>query len=330
MTLIRSLIVTVGLALIATLSGSALAADDAATEFREFAERMGQRHGMDRDQVASWLSASERQQSIIDAISSPAEGLPWHRYRKIFVTSPRINGGMQFWRRHEALLERAEARYGVPPAVIVAILGVETRYGQHTGSHRVIDALRTLAFDYPPRADFFRSELEAYLLLTSEQGIDPLTPKGSYAGALGLPQFIPSSYRAYAVDFNDNGRTDLWGETADAVGSVANYLAEHGWRSEEPVVARAEVSGEDWRAFDTSGLKPNTTIAELRAAGIDVPSDYPDDSEARLFVLAGEDGNQYWAARRNFYVITRYNHSALYALAVHQLAESIRQRREAR
>lgn len=329
MTLIRSLFLSLSL-LLTGACATALAGDEPTRDFHDFAERMTKRHGLDRDKVLDWLAASERQQSIIDAISSPAEGLPWHRYRGIFVTSSRIKGGAAFWRRHAALLDRAEARYGVPPALIVAIIGVETRYGQYTGRHRVIDALRTLAFDYPPRADFFRGELESFLLLCAEEGIDPLRPKGSYAGAVGMPQFIPSSYRAYAVDFNDNGRTDLWDEMPDVVGSVANYLAEHGWQAGQPVITRAEVSGEDWRAFDTSGLKPNTTVGELRAAGVDLAADYPDDSDARLFVLDGDDGNQYWVARRNFYVITRYNHSALYALAVHQLATAIEERREAR
>lgn len=325
MATIRCIIAVVALWLAAT---GPLQADDTSAEFQAFAERLEQRHGIDRERVMDWLDASERQQAIIDAISSPAEALPWHRYRGIFLKKDRIKRGADFWRRHSDLLERAEARYGVPPGVIVAILGVETRYGNHSGGHRVIDALRTLGFHYEPRASFFRGELEAFLLLADEQDIDPLRVKGSYAGAVGIPQFIPSSYRAYAVDFNDNGRTDLWDEVDDAVGSVANYLAEHGWRSGEPVVSSADVEGEDWRTYDTSGLKPNTTVNALREAGVQPEADYPGDSEARLLVLDGSDGNEYWVARRNFYVITRYNHSALYAMAVHQLGEAIRERRE--
>lgn len=308
---------------------SPLAAADGSTEFRAFADGLAQRHGLDSQQVMDWLTRSQHRQAIIDDISSPAESLPWHRYRGIFLKSGRIQDGVAFWNNHRKLLERAQARYGVPPRLIVAILGVETRYGEYSGGYRVLDALRTLAFDYPPREDFFRSELEAYLVLTNEQGIDPLEPKGSYAGAMGMPQFIASSYQAYAIDFNDNGRTDLWNETADAVGSVANYLAEHGWAADAPVVTRASVSGNGWQDYDTDGLKPNTTVRELRAAGVTPQADYPDGRPARLLVLEGSDGPQYWVARRNFYVITRYNHSALYALAVHQLGQAINERREA-
>jgi membrane-bound lytic murein transglycosylase B len=329
MTTTRCLVIGIGL-LIAGCTTSF--ANDKATpdDLRAFAERMSDRHGMDADQVMGWLQASKYQQKIIDAITSPAESLPWHRYRGIFVKPGRIKGGARFWRKHAELLERAEARYGIPPEVIVAIIAVETRFGRYSGGHRVIDALRTLAFSYPKRAGFFRSELEAYLLLAEEQGFDPLEPKGSYAGAMGMPQFIASSYRAYAVDFNGNGTTDLWDETADAVGSVANYLAEHGWREGEPVVARATVTGDGWKDYDTSGLKPDTTVGKLRAAGVKLEADYPDDSAARLLALDGDDGTEFWVARRNFYVITRYNHSALYSLAVHQLGEAIRERFEDR
>lgn len=329
MTVFRSLLVSACL-LIAGCAPAFAANEAGDDELRAFAERMSERHDMDAERVMDWLKASERQQTIIDAITSPAESLPWHRYRQIFVKPGRIKGGVRFWRNNAELLEQAKARYGVPPEVIVAIIGVETRYGRHSGGHRVIDALRTLAFDYPRRASFFRGELEAYLLLAQEQGFDPLEPEGSYAGAMGMPQFIASSYRAYAVDFNGNGTTDLWDETADVIGSVANYLDEHGWREGEPVVAAATVTGEGWRDYDTSGLKPDTTVAELRAAGVQPEADYPDASPARLLVLDGGDGNEYWVARRNFYVITRYNHSALYALAVHQLGDAIRERYEDR
>jgi len=326
MAMIRSLCLTTSLLLLAAYTPS-VGAEANQGEFDDFAARMEQRHGMDRERVMAWLNGSQHRQSIIDAISSPAEGLPWHRYRGIFVKSGRIRGGTEFWHEQRDLLTRAEQRYGVPPGVIVAIMGVETGYGRHSGSHRVIDALRTLAFDYPPRSEFFRSELETYLLLTREQGIDPMKPKGSYAGAMGMPQFIASSYRDYAVDFNDNGQVDLWNETADAIGSVANYLAEHGWRQGEPIATPARVEGDGWRQFDTSGLKPNTTVGELRSAGVEpAAGNYPDSAGARLLVLDGGDGNEYWVARHNFYVVTRYNHSALYALAVHQLGEAIGER----
>lgn len=325
MTAIRSFARYAVCVAVALTVGTATAADP---PFRAFAQEAAQRHGLDAERVMDILQSSERRQDIIDAISSPAEGLPWYRYRPIFMKDNRIRGGVRFWARHEALLKEAEERYGVPPALIVAVLGVETRYGNYTGRHRVIDALRTLAFDYPPRAGFFRSELTEFLLLSEEESIDPLEPKGSYAGAMGMPQFIASSYRAYAVDFNGNGRRDLWDETADAVGSVANYFAEHGWQRSEPVVARATVAGDDWQRLRASGLKPNTTVGALRDAGVRTDSDYPRHAPARLVELETRDGKEYWVARRNFYVITRYNHSALYAMAVHQLSEAIRERRE--
>lgn len=307
------------------LASGAAGADPA---FRAFADDMASRHGLKPDYVLEILGASERRDDILSRISSPAEALPWHRYRPIFVKPDRIREGVEFWQGHRALLEEVSARYGVPAHVLVAIVGVETRYGTHAGGFRVIDALRTLGFDYPPRAEFFRSELEEFLLLTREEDIDPLEPKGSYAGAMGIPQFISSSYRAYAVDYNGNGRRDLWGEPGDALGSVANYLSRHGWREGQPVAVPARVSGEAWRQALDSGLKPRRTAAELRRLGVAFQADVPDQAPARLLTLESAPGQtEFWVTFRNFYVITRYNHSPLYAMAVLQLAEAIRERR---
>lgn len=297
-------------------------------EFRAFAEQMEDRHGISSERVLAWLDDSERQDDIIEAISRPAEGLPWHRYRPIFVKEPRIRQGVEFWREHEALIDRAAETYGIRRSILVAIVGVETRYGGYIGKHRVIDSLRTLAFDYPPRSRFFRGELEEYLLLAREEGFDPLTPVGSYAGAMGVPQFISSSYRAYAVDFNDNGQRDLWEETEDVIGSVANYFARHGWDRGTPIAAPATVKGDRWQALVSDGLKPDTTVGELFTHGVTIPAGMPADTPARLLVLEGEDGDEYWVTFENFYVITRYNHSALYAMAVNQLANRIEAARE--
>lgn len=298
--------------------------------FQQFAEEMAQEHGFDEGRVFATLSGAEYQQDIIDAITSPAEALPWHRYRPIFVTDARIEEGRTFWAEHEATLNQAQRRYGVPPQVIVAIIGVESRYGRHRGRYRVLDALRTLAFDYPPRGDFFRRELKEFFLLAREEDIDVSERLGSYAGAMGLPQFISSSYRAYAVDLNGNGRRDLWDEIPDVVGSVANYFDRHGWQPGAPVVDRVSVSGTAWRSLLNDDLKPRSTVAELRRAGVAVPDGVAADRSARLLELEGEDGPEYYAAYRNFYVITRYNHSPLYAMAVHQLAEAMAARQEGR
>ncbi len=322
----RALVLLLGL--VVSAGCTVQARNESSTALERFAERMAAEHGFTVEEVRSVLADSRRQQDIIDAMERPAEALPWHRYRDIFVKEDRIAAGVEFWADNAALLDRASAAYGVPPEILVAIVGVETRYGTYVGRHRVLDALRTLAFDYPPRSDFFRGELESYLLLTREEGFDPRVPQGSYAGAMGMPQFIPSSYRAYAVDFNDNGQRDLWEELPDVLGSVANYFARHGWRSGGEVAVAAEVIGDDWRRFETNGMKPDTTVGELAAAGVRPARALPSESAARLTVLEGANGDEYWVTLDNFYVITRYNHSPLYAMAVHQLADAIATRRE--
>lgn len=293
-----------------------------------FARDMAEEHGFEARRVRELLERSERQQGIIDAMERPAEAMPWYRYRRIFVREDRIEAGLAFWSEHEQLIQRVSERYGIPASLLVAIVGVETRYGTYTGRHRVLDALRTLAFDYPPRSDFFRGELVEYLLLTREEGLDPLAPKGSYAGAMGLPQFIASSYRAYAVDFNDNGRRDLWDELPDVLASVANYFARHGWEPGEAVAVRAQVRGDGWAELQGPGLKPQTRVGALVDAGVSLTRPLPASAPARLTVLEGEDGKQYWVTLNNFYVITRYNHSSLYAMAVYQLSLALQERRE--
>lgn len=281
-------------------------------------------------ELQSVLARAERKQSILDAIARPAERvLKWRDYREIFVKEPRISQGVEFWARNAETLERARLRYGVPPEFVVAIIGVETRYGRVSGSYRVLDALSTLAFDYPPRAEFFRSELTQFLLLTREEGLDPAALKGSYAGAMGYGQFIPSSYREYAVDFDADGHRDIWTNPADAIGSVANYFARHGWIAGGPVAVQAGLQ-QGTRAADIANdsLELDYTVSGLRDLGVRVDGP-PGVDAAELFVVDATDGEEYWVGLNNFYVITRYNRSRMYALAVHQLAQLIRQQHEA-
>ncbi len=317
-------------AILISLSGCSTftsAADPAShADIQRFAATVAERHGMDAQTIERLVrDEAKHQPEIIEAITSPAEALPWHRYRRIFITEERIEGGVTYWQEHDNWLAEVESRYGVPPEIVAAIIGVETYYGRFRGRHRVIDALRTLGFAYPPRADFFRSELEAFLVLANEEGMDPTVPLGSYAGAMGVPQFISSSYRAYAVDFNDNGRRDLFSEPSDAIGSVGNYFAEHRWQPGAPIVAPATVTGSRWRDFLRDDLKPVDTVGALRRAGVTTDPLLSDDAPARLLVLETENGPAYWVTLNNFYVITRYNHSPLYAMAVYDLAMAIRQ-----
>ena len=292
-------------------------------QMQQFAMEITQRHDLPRARVDQVLAAARVQQRILELIASPAEGIPWHEYRAIFLTAGRVADGVEFWREHESILQAVEQRYGVPPQIIAGIIGVETRYGSYMGSHRVIDALTTLAFNYPPRARFFRAELEQYFLLVEEENMDPLKPIGSYAGAMGMPQFISSSYRRFAVDFDNDGRRDLWGSPADIIGSVANYFSEHGWRRGAPVTAPATVFDESYTGMLAEALKPEHTLGELRHAGVQIAPTWPDGLEATLMELELSDGVEHWVGLHNFYVITRYNHSPLYAMAVYQLGQEI-------
>jgi membrane-bound lytic murein transglycosylase B len=216
----------------------------------------------------------------------------------------------------------------VPAEIIIAIIGVETRYGQHAGRYRVIDSLSTLAFDYPPRSKFFRSELKQYLLMTRDENVDPLSLYGSYAGAMGQPQFISSSYRRYAIDFDGDGKRDIWQNSADAIGSVANYLSIHGWQRGQPVTAQLTDKPGDASLLNRS-LEPYVKVAELTKEGLKLPLALPDNEDVTLMSLEGAKGDEYWLGMNNFYVITRYNHSALYAMAVYQLSQAIRKKRYA-
>lgn len=289
-----------------------------------FVSEMVGRHGFQRPELERLMARAEYQDSIITLISMPVTAKPWSEFRPLFLTPARIARGQDFWKENAGALSQARERFGVPEEIVVAIIGVETLYGQNVGRHRVLDALYTLAFDYPPREKFFRSELENYLLFLRESGYDAARLKGSYAGAMGIPQFMPSSVRQYAVDFDADGHIDLWQSAADSIGSVANYLSTFGWRAGQPVMIRAEVEGEGYRSILEEGYKPKRTVAELAAQGVKAADAVDADLKAALIRLEGENGPEFWLVFDNFYAITRYNRSLNYATAVYQLADEIK------
>ena len=291
-----------------------------------FIDKMVSEHDFDSDKLKELFGQTKVSQTILDAISRPAEKLPWYKYRKIFLKENRIKQGVSFWHENMHTLDRAEEVYGVAPEIIVAIIGVETLYGRITGSYRVMDALTTLGFHYPKRAKFFRGQLEQFLLLSREQDIDPMSLKGSYAGAMGIPQFIPGSYRNYAADFDKDGKINIWSNKVDAIGSVARYFKLHGWKKGEAVAEKLKVKGNNWKSAVRSDLKPDLTLKQLAEYGIKPSVSVDTDAKMKLIELEMEQGSELWLGYENFYVITRYNHSALYAMAVFQLSQSIKQR----
>jgi len=298
------------------------------SERARFTGEMVEKHGFERDRVRAVLDRATYRQGVIDAMERPYEAQPWHRYRRLFLTPERIEGGASFWRQNEEALSRATEAFGVPPEIIVAILGVETTYGSYLGGYRAIDALTTLGFSYPKRAEFFRGELEELLLLDREGEVEAAEAFGSYAGALGKPQFIPSSYRAFAVDFDGDGKRDLWSSNADVIGSVANYLLSHGWVRGGRIACRAGVPSTlpaDLEVAEKKPAQPNTTVGDLRSIGVDCQEVGDGEAAATLVRLDGVEA-EYWVVSQNFYVITRYNHSNLYAMAAYQLSRAIRER----
>ncbi len=292
----------------------------------DFAEKMSQEYGFDRTEVELLLGEAEKKQTIIDAMNRPAEKVkPWKDYRKIFISEKRIVEGAQFWRDNRKALQRAEQEYGVDAEILVAIIGVETFYGRIKGNWRVLDALSTLAFDYPKRSKFFTRQLEEFLLLCREQGLNPRDVTGSYAGAMGYGQFIPSSYRSFAVDFDGDGKADIWNNTTDAIGSVANYFARHQWKLGEPVITPARVE----KGYDEAllnKLKLEKTLDDLKKLGFIPEDDLPGNLKAIPLRLEAKRGTEFWLGLPNFYSITRYNHSHLYAMAVYELSQLIAKR----
>ena len=314
------------LAVVSILSSACQAQQHPGAE--EFAARAAQEYNLDQQAVVELLQEARFKQSIVDAMTRPAEGKPWYEYRPIFITDKRIEGGVEFWKENEALIAEAAERFGVDPQVIVAIIGVETFYGRITGGYRVLDALTTLSFYYPDtgndRSDFFSRELMEFVLLGSEEELPLREVEGSYAGAMGLGQFMPSSYREYAVDLDGDGRRDLWSSLADVIGSVANYLHRHGWQPGQPVTVAAKVAdGAQMDLVSRRNLKPAKTVAELAEAGFTPASPVAAETPAAVTRLRQEDGQSYWMTFKNFYVITRYNRSPLYAMAVYDLSQAI-------
>ena len=314
------------IALTPLLCASAFASSyDGRPEIQAFVTELAQRHGFVESELKRVFSRVQRVEPVLEAIARPAERVrSWEEYRALLITERRIAEGTEFWKKYRHTLERAERKYGVPPQYVVAIIGVETFYGRNTGSWRVVDALTTLAFDYPPRARFFRNELESYLLMAREAGIDVFSVRGSYAGAIGIPQFMPSSARRYAVDFDGNGVIDLQKSRSDSIGSVANFLKVHGWQRDADVMLHARVSGDAWRAYSDGQFEPKHSMAELRQAGVEFDSAGRPGASGALIELANtKRPNDYRVGLRNFYVITRYNRSALYAAAVADLAREL-------
>lgn len=314
-----------------TLLGACLAAPAAGNylgrdEVDTFVAEVARRHSFDELELRDLFRDVRTQKRVLEAIARPAEAKPWHDYRLIFVTDSRIRQGIEFWNEHAALLRRIETELGVPAEILVAIIGVETRYGRHRGSFRALDALTTLAFDYPPRSAFFRRELEQFLLLVRDEGLDARRVSGSYAAAMGVPQFISSSYREYAVDYDNDGRRDLWDSPEDVLASVANYFRRHGWRQGEPVTFSVTPRDTGYRDLLQKELKPRVTLEQLREHGLVADGEAP-SGPFSVMELRGAEGPEVWVGHFNFYVITRYNHSRLYAMAVHQLSRAVRERR---
>lgn len=306
-----------------SLPATSPAFDASRADIRQFVDTMVQRHRFNRDELTALLTEAQPQPRILEAIQRPAERtLAWWEYRQRFLTNERIDGGVQVWQQHADALSRIAAQTGVPAEYLIAITGVETFYGRQTGRYRVVEALATLGFDYPPRGEFFRKELEQFLMMTREEKLDPRLPMGSYAGAMGIPQFMPSSFRRFAVDGSGDGQRNLWEQGADVFASVGNYLREHGWRAGEPVLVDARIA---MPADDAANAKLalTDTIATLRARGYQFDAALPDHAAAMLVPAQLQNQLTWRIGFQNFYAITRYNRSPLYAMAVNDLAQEI-------
>ncbi|MGB9194975.1 MAG: lytic murein transglycosylase B [Azonexus sp.] len=293
----------------------------------EFARDLEQRHGFDAEDLLRQFAMVRPNDKVLQLIRPPVSPLQrsWERYRLRFLTERRIDGGVRFWQENRLALAKASALYGVPPEIIVAIIGVETEYGGNTGNFRVLEALATLAFHYPRRADFFRTELEQFLLLARENGMDPVNMRGSFAGAIGIPQFMPGSQRRYAVDFDGDQKIDLSSSVDDAIGSVGRFLEQHGWQAGQPIAVPARARGEPERSLIEAGIQPTLLVAELAQQGITADADAQATVTLVDLVSPGRP-TEYWLGYNNFYVITRYNRSSFYAMSVFQLAAAIRER----
>jgi membrane-bound lytic murein transglycosylase B len=302
----------------------AQALDVERADVQDYVNQLVREQGLDADYVLAMLEGTEVRDDILSAMARPAERTkPWLEYRAIFITPDRIRAGVEFWTENGERLKKVSEQTGVPPEMLVGILGVETYFNRRAGRFRLLDSLATLAFDYPPRSGFFRSELTHLFLLARDDNVEIDKAVGSYAGAMGAPQFIPSSYRRFAVDGDGDGTRDLFNNWDDVLASIANYFVVHDWQTGAPVVTRATLAGRVKQTPADNRLAPDTTVGGLTAAGVRFSTDVGDDGTAGLVVLEGEDGTEYWVAFHNFYVITRYNRSVMYALAVYQLGQAI-------
>jgi len=292
-------------------------------KFEPFIQEMVKEHNYDETFLRETLAKAQRKESILKAIARPAEKTkPWHEYRDIFLTPKRTKAGKKFLQDHKATFDVVEKKYGVPREVIASIIGVETFYGRNTGSYRVLDALATLGFDYPKRSLFYR-ELKNYFLMVRDNNLDPLSIKGSYAGAMGLGQFIPSSYISYAVDYDGDGKKDLWTNVDDAIASVAYYFKRYGWKQGERVGQEVSLSNSDADKFANETLSLKANLSEWKKRGVNIPKDM-EEQKAALFRYQAEEKTEYWLAYKNFYVITRYNRSRLYARTVHEFSQVLK------
>lgn len=293
----------------------------------QFVQEMEERHGFNANELLQQFAQARPNNKVLQLIKPPTSPTQrsWERYRPRFLNDRRIDGGVRFWQENRLKLAQARATYGVPEEIIVAIIGVETEYGRNTGGFRVLEALSTLAFHYPPRAEFFRTELEQFLLLARENKMEPLSIKGSFAGAIGIPQFMPGSQRRYAVDFDGDQRVDLGQSVDDAIGSVGRFLEQHGWQAGQAIAVQAKGEAEPERALLEAGIRPSFTVAEFADRGIKADA-APQMSAALIDLVSPGKETEYWLGFDNFYVITRYNRSSFYAMSVFQLAEEIRSR----
>ncbi len=322
--------IAAGMLLWAASSGIAWADYSDRPVVQDYVDELVAEHGFDRDWLLAVFAKASKNEDVIARMSKPAEkALQWYQYRRIFIQDKRIDGGVDFWQRHRATIERAAAQFNVAEEIIVAIIGVETYYGRILGTFPVLDSLATLAFDYPRRAAFFKGQLTEYLLIVREQGMDPTALTGSYAGAFGYGQFIPSSFRNFAVDFDGDGARNIWSNETDAIGSVANYFARHGWRGDGPVAVRVTLAKPEAERLANGGLELEQTVAALRAGGVLGIDELDGDEKANLMRMDLADGAEHWLALHDFYVITRYNRSRMYALAVLQLSQLIREQFDA-
>jgi membrane-bound lytic murein transglycosylase B len=309
-----------------------LGMEDAAdrAEVRAFIAEMAEKHGFDRSELERAFGRTRLDRGIVELMNRQTKRKPWIEYRALFINDEKLRDGHRFWRENRESLRTARTKYGVPEEIVTAVIGIETHYGRRKGRYKVLEALTTLAFDYPRRSRMFRTELEHYLLLSREEGLSLESPLGSYAGAMGIAQFMPGSYRRYAIDFDRDGKRDLFDNPADAIGSVANYLTAHGWKRDEPVAARPEVAGDGVTRFRGARLTTRYQLSELRDAGVTVDGTFSGSRTAIPLTLRNhhEADAEYWLGFDNFYVITRYNNSVYYAMAVHQLATELRARFE--